>query len=89
MASASTLYLVHLEIDGAIDASVAADSVQLAPGLHLVESTATRSQLYHRIKRRHAPDRLLVAPLTEPPKFMGMAPGALRWLRARSDRRAR
>lgn len=89
MASASTLYLVHLEIDGALDASMAADSVQLAPGLHLVESTATRSQLYHSIKRRHAPDRLLVAPLTEPPKFMGMAPGALRWLRARGDGRAR
>ena len=83
MTSAPRLYLVHVEIDGALDASLAPDSVQLSPGLHLVETHATRSQLYHRIKRRHAPDRLLVAALTEPPKFMGMAPGALRWLRAR------
>ena len=45
MTNAPRLYLVHVEIDGALDASLALDSVQLAPGLHLVETHATRSQL--------------------------------------------
>lgn len=77
------LYLVHLHPGVAADAPLGIDSLALAPGLHLVMSTGTRSQLYHRIKRRLAPARLLVAPLAEAPKFKGMAPGALRWLRDR------
>lgn len=85
MSASSTLYLVQVEA-GHLAQPLAADSFELAPGLHLVASTLTRSQLYHRIKREVAPGRLLVAPLADAPKFKGMAPGALRWLRARSPR---
>lgn len=76
------LYLVHLE--PAPEAATQLDGcVLLAPGLYLVESTASRSRLYHAWKRRHQPRRLLVAPLADTPKFKGMQPGALAWLRRR------
>lgn len=79
------LYLVHLE--PAPDTAASADAVLLAPGLYLVETTMSRSRLYHAWKRRHTPQRLLVAPLADAPKFKGMAPGALAWVRARSAAR--
>jgi len=78
-----TLYLVHLDIDVAGHPDPAPDLVALAPGLYLAESARTRSQVYHAIKRRFAPRRLLVAALAGDPKFKGMRPGALAWLRAR------
>jgi hypothetical protein len=87
-----TLYLVQIDGLGldpraeAIAAAGEADLHELAPGLFLVRSARTRSQLYHALKRRFAPDRLLVAPLSAAPKFKGMAPGALAWLRARGHR---
>lgn len=58
--------------------------MRLSEGLYLVASARTRSQRDHAVKRRCRPTRLLVAPLAEAPKFKGMAPGALAWLRARA-----
>ncbi|WP_143704018.1 MULTISPECIES: hypothetical protein [Luteimonas] len=81
----TTLYLVHLNTASVPDASVSADLRPLAPGWYLAASTQTRSQLYHALKRRFRPGRLLVAPLADDPKFMGMDAGALAWLRARRD----
>ncbi|TDK24366.1 hypothetical protein E2F46_08770 [Luteimonas aestuarii] len=77
-----TLYLVQLEPPPEA-VSPPDDMVRLAPGLYLVESTASRSRLYHAWKRRHQPRRLLVAALADAPKFKGMQPGALAWLRRR------
>lgn len=83
-APGTTLYLVYLESDSGTVADPAL--VPLAPGLYLAESAQTRSRFYHAIKRRHGPRRLLVAPLADDPKFKGMLPGALAWLRARRGR---
>ena len=58
------------------------DIVTLADGLYLVRTDQTRSQLYHAVKRRLAPERLLVARADGHPKFKGMEAGALKWLRA-------
>jgi hypothetical protein len=45
---------------------------------------AHRSAVYHALKDHLPPDTpLLVAELTEVPKFKGMASGALAWARAR------
>lgn len=70
------LYLVYirkaeLEADGVADGAV-----ELDVGLYLVNTSKTRSQLYHAIKRRLSPLQLLVAPLAELPKFKGMKRGA-------------
>ena len=83
MIPAPGLYLVHLDADARPDAADPLGLVELAPGLYLVETGLDRSRLYHAVKRRYAPRRLLVAPLAAAPKFKGMAPGALKWLRAR------
>ncbi|NZA25687.1 hypothetical protein H0E84_04770 [Luteimonas sp. SJ-92] len=80
------LYIVYLEasaLPGPIDP---AGMLELAPGLFLTETGQTRSQLYHDVKRRFRPDRLLVAPLADAPKFKGMAAGALAWVRSRARR---
>lgn len=82
-ASDTKLYLVHLDTDVARHPEPSPDLVELAPGLYLTESTRTRSQVYHAIKWRFEPQRLLVAPLAGDPKFKGMRPGVLAWLRAR------
>lgn len=79
----TTLYLVYVDVDVANHAEPSPDLVELAPGLYLTESGRTRSQVYHAIKWRLQPRRLLVAPLAEDPKFKGMRPGVLAWLRAR------
>ena len=88
-ADETTLYLVHVDADMTRHPDPSPDLVELAPGLYLTESSRTRSQVYHALKRRFEPRRLLVAPLTGEPKFKGMQPGALAWLRARrgGDRR--
>ena len=80
---APTLYLVYVDVDVAGHAEPSPDLLELAPGLYLTESTRSRSQVYHAIKWRLQPRRLLVAPLADDPKFKGMRPGALAWLRAR------
>ena len=62
------------------------DAHPLARGLWLVRSELSRSKLYHRIKwQLEDGTALLVAPLGDDksgwPKFKGLAPGALQWLR--------
>lgn len=80
---APTLYLVYVDVDVARHPEPSPDLVELAPGLYLTESGRTRSQVYHAIKWRLNPGKLLVAPLADDPKFKGMTPGVLAWLRAR------
>ena len=82
-ADSATLYLVYLDVDVAAHPEPSPDLVELAPGLYLTESSRTRSQVYHAIKWRYSPRQLLVAPLAGDPKFKGMAPGVLKWLRQR------
>ena len=79
----ATLYLVYVDVDVAAHPEPSPDLVELAPGLYLTESSRTRSQVYHAIKWRLNPGKLLVAPLADDPKFKGMAPGVLSWLRGR------
>ena len=55
---------------------------RLDDGLYLVRTGRSRSELYHDVKRRTRPRKLLVAPLAAAPKFKGMAEGALKWVRA-------
>lgn len=48
----------------------------------LARTTLSRSRIYHAVKRQiRSPARLLVAPLSSDPKFMGMGRGTLAWLR--------
>jgi hypothetical protein len=85
MSEDALLYLVYFDgCDGGIEPGP--ELWPLAPELYLAESMRTRSQIYHAIKRRYRPARLLVAPLADDPKFNGMRPGALAWLRARRAR---
>ncbi|WP_202839571.1 hypothetical protein [Luteimonas saliphila] len=83
MADTGTLYLVYVETRESPHPDPPPNLVPLAPGLYLAESSQTRSQLYHALKRRLQPQRLLVAALADDPKFKGMQAGALAWLRAR------
>jgi hypothetical protein len=60
------------------------EAVELRPGLLLIDSDQTRSTVYHALKAElPAGSALLVTELHEVPKFKGMAPGTLAWLRAR------
>jgi hypothetical protein len=65
------------------------ETVVLRPGLVFVSSDQHRSAVYHALKD-HLPagTPLLVAQLSEPPKFRGMTAGTTAWIRARlgSDR---
>ncbi|MEQ9638783.1 MAG: hypothetical protein RIM84_02075 [Alphaproteobacteria bacterium] len=55
---------------------------ELRHDLYLIDTTLTRSRLYHQIKHLLPPDTpLLVAPLADTPKFKGMGAGALNWVR--------
>jgi hypothetical protein len=55
----------------------------LRPGLLFVDSEQSRSVVYHALKHELPPDTpLLVATMSEVPKFKGMAPGSLAWARA-------
>jgi hypothetical protein len=69
---------------GAVPAGPWREIVALRPGLLLVDSEQSRSVVYHALKDHLPAGRpLLVAQLDEVPKFKGMAPGTLAWLRAR------
>jgi len=58
------------------------DGFVLRPGLLLLRSGQSRSEVYHGLKWSVPEGRaLLVAPLAEDPKGKGMAPGANAWLR--------
>jgi hypothetical protein len=58
------------------DAPKIEGAVELMHGLYLIRTEHTRSQLYHAFKRRFEPQRFLVAPLSDLPKFKGMNAGA-------------
>lgn len=75
------LYLVLMP-EGGIAIPASESVVELEEGVYLVRSDETLSQLYHAVKRRHAPPQLLVAPLSGSPKFKGMAALALKRTRA-------
>ena len=80
-----TVFLAYFDCAGADieGAETAAPTCRLRDGLYLVQTDETRSKIYHRIKRHLAPDAgLLMAPLADAPKFKGMEPGALKWVRA-------
>ncbi|MFI2702588.1 hypothetical protein [Cellulosimicrobium composti] len=57
----------------------------VAPGLLLVESTASLSTVYHALKWSlpHGA-ALLVTPVDRTPKLRGLAPGTTTWLRDRT-----
>jgi hypothetical protein len=63
------------------------DAFALREGLTLIDSPDSRSAVYHGVKGL-LPDgtALLVAPLSDDPKFKGMAEGAAAWLAERSRR---
>lgn len=83
--STDALYVVRVEGGSRSDAVPAkTESMTLSEGLFLVRTSATRSQLYHAVKRRVQPDALFVARLDGAPKFKGMAEGALKWVRGAS-----
>lgn len=75
------LYLVWMKgAEPAGDPDLA-QAVKLHEGLWVVASQRTRSRLYHGIKRRFSPESLLVAPLSDAPKFKGMIGGTTRSVR--------
>ena len=83
------LYLVWHEPERTIEPEVglALDRFELRAGLIIVDSALTRSKLYHQVKwALPAGTALLVAPLSEPPKFKGMEAGALSWIEGRIGR---
>ncbi|RIJ23992.1 hypothetical protein D1224_07020 [Henriciella barbarensis] len=83
--SETQLYLIYLRGSReALNSREFAGLRQLDEGLYLLRSGASRSKVYHAIKHAALPDGLLVAPLEDAPKFMGMQDGALKWLRANS-----
>ena len=71
----SDLYLVYVQ-GMPSDMTDGIDGIELDDGLYLIWTDQTRSQLSHAIKWRLGPERLLVAPLADLPKFKGMKPGA-------------
>ena len=76
------LYLVYLrDPERALDISEFEGLRQLDDRLYLLQTGEDRSRVYHAMKRACGPAGLLVAPLSEAPKFKGMAGGALKWLR--------
>jgi hypothetical protein len=79
------LYLVYVR-HPVPEKSSLIGGVELEPGLYLVRTEQTRSQLYHSIKRQFDPDRLLVAPLLDLPKFKGMNAGVTQAARRLGER---
>lgn len=74
------LYLVFMDPDpGGL--CLARPAIRLGSGLYICHTAATRSRFYHALKASCHPQKLLVAPLEDAPKFKGMAPGAAKALR--------
>lgn len=84
MAETATLYLVFVEAFDEDALYAQFDAVCLRQGLFVIRSALDRSGLYHAVRDATRPVGLVVAPLAADPKFKGMAPGALKWVRARS-----
>ncbi len=82
------IYLAHTaaDPDQVLAAGLADDLVELTPGLLAVDTDASRSKLYHGLKRLQ-PERapLLVTVLADVPKLKGMTAGSTAWLRQRLD----
>ena len=75
------LYIVWMAGGETGPAQQLARSVKLHDGLWITASQQTRSKLYHHIKHQCLPERLLVAPLADIPKFKGMMAGTTRAVR--------
>lgn len=85
MAEPQQAFLVFMDPEP--DHPLEPPAAALGCGLHVCVTGLTRSRLYHRLKAHHRPIRLLVAPLSDLPKFKGLAPGALAALRRLSASR--
>jgi hypothetical protein len=78
------LLLANFELDdgSACELDLDADLYALNATLYLIRTGASQSRVYHAIKRQLPPDTpLIVAMLSEPPKFKGMAAGSTKWVR--------
>lgn len=78
------LFIVWVGTDEPIELDdLVGERQQLAPRLSLISSELTQSRLYHLVKWSLPPDtELLVAAVDGRPKFKGMEPGSLAWLRS-------
>lgn len=77
------LYIVWVGTDEPLELDEFGEHQQLAPQLSLVESELTQSRLYHLVKWSLPPgSELLVAAVDGRPKFKGMEPGSLAWVRS-------
>lgn len=81
--SAPHLYLIYCEQPAPVNGwEIAGCIFRASDDICLLRTTLSRSRVYHTVKRQiEAPVRLLIAPLSGDPKFMGMARGTLAWLR--------
>ncbi len=80
-----TLFLANFDVGEDItpEIDLEGDLFALSSSLYLVRSDLSQSKIYHRIKWQLPPDTpLIVATLSEPPKFKGMAAGSLKWVRS-------
>lgn len=80
------IYLVHSSLgpDALAALPHVVDHHALDEHLAFVETTLTRSRLYHEVKWAAPPDTpLLVVELRSRPKFKDMAPGSTAWIRDR------
>jgi hypothetical protein len=69
-------YIVLVDREPAQGFRPRGDVVVLDEGVYLVRTRQTRSELYHAVKQRLNPAKLLVAPLSDLPKFKGMRRGS-------------
>jgi hypothetical protein len=82
------LYLAYVEHDLPEDLDGPwRETFRLRAGLRFIDSDQRRSVVYHALKDHLPPGTpLLVVAATEIPKFKGMEPGALAWVRQRAPR---
>jgi hypothetical protein len=79
---APNLYLIYVrDPQTPLDPDTFAGMRRLDDALFLIKTTASRSKVYHSVKRACEPAALLVALLGDDPKFKGMEAGVLKWLR--------
>ena len=76
------LYIVWVGTEEPFEIDGAGPTFDLGPQLSLIESELTQSRLYHLVKWSLPPDTKLLVAAVGRPKFKGMEPGALSWLRS-------